>query len=43
VGAIKVFPEEFDYFIANGHSMVDSPMMRDFNPDWARSRTAEAV
>ena len=33
-GAIKVFPEEFDYFIANGHSMVESRLMDELNPDW---------
>jgi NADH-quinone oxidoreductase subunit F len=25
-GALKVFPEEFKYFIEHGHSMVDSPV-----------------
>ena len=35
VGAIKVFPEEFDHFIAHGRSMVDSAVMREFNPGWA--------
>ena len=37
VGAIKVFPEEFDHYIEHGHSMVDSPMMREVNPEWART------
>ncbi|MBX7132761.1 MAG: NADH-quinone oxidoreductase subunit NuoF [Fimbriimonadaceae bacterium] len=27
VGAIKVFPEEFDYYIANGRSMVQSDLV----------------
>ena len=27
VGAIKVFPEEFDYYIANGRSMVESDLV----------------
>ena len=38
-GAIKVFPEEFDYFIEHGHSMVDSPTMRALNPEWAASQS----
>ena len=29
VGAIKVFPEEFDHYIEHGVSMVDTPMMRE--------------
>ena len=35
VGAIKVFPEEFDHYIEHGESMVDTPMMREVNPEWA--------
>jgi NADH-quinone oxidoreductase subunit F len=35
VGAIKAFPEEFDHFIQHGRSLVDTPMMREFNPEWA--------
>jgi len=27
VGAIKVFPEEFDFYIANGRSMVESDLV----------------
>ena len=34
VGAIKVFPEEFDHYIEHGESMVDTPMMREVNPEW---------
>jgi NADH-quinone oxidoreductase subunit F len=33
-GAIKVFPDEFDYFIKHGRSMVDNEMMRAINPKW---------
>lgn len=32
--AIRVFPEEFEYFIANGRSMVDSPEARALAPRW---------
>lgn len=31
-GAIKVFPEEFDYFISHGKSLVDSPLVREMMP-----------
>ncbi|HXH60359.1 MAG TPA: NADH-quinone oxidoreductase subunit NuoF [Fimbriimonadaceae bacterium] len=41
-GAIKVFPEEFDYFIEHGHSIVGSQMMREINPAFIKSgRTAK--
>jgi NADH-quinone oxidoreductase subunit F len=43
VGAIKVFPEEFDHFIAHGHSLVDTPMMREFNPSWMSQGEASRV
>jgi NADH-quinone oxidoreductase subunit F len=36
-GAIKVFPEEFDYFIEHGRSMVSSPLMASINPSWIAS------
>lgn len=35
-GAIKVFEEEFDYFIANGHSMVSGPETDVMLPSWDR-------
>jgi NADH-quinone oxidoreductase subunit F len=40
VGAIKAFPEEFDYFIEHGRSMVDSAMTRGINPPWAERQSA---
>lgn len=33
VGAIKVFPEEFDYFIENGDSMVKSNLKKEMLPE----------
>lgn len=40
-GAIKVFGEEFDHFIANGRSMVSSALMDEINPEWiVRSQPA---
>ena len=33
VGAIKVFPEEFDYFIENGDSMVKSNLKNEMLPE----------
>lgn len=33
VGALKVFPEEFEFFIANGKSMVDSAEARRMWPE----------
>lgn len=35
-GAIKKFPEEFEYFIKNGRSMVDTPEARAMAPRWAQ-------
>ncbi len=35
-GAIRVFPEEFEYFIKNGRSMVDSAESRAMAPKWAQ-------
>ncbi len=43
VGAIKVFPEEFDYFIEHKCSMVDSPMMQDINPGFFARTVHEPV
>lgn len=34
--AIRVFPEEFEYFIKNGRSMVDTPEARALAPRWAQ-------
>lgn len=33
-GAIKVFPEEFEYYIEKGHSMVQTPEARAMAPSW---------
>lgn len=30
--AIRVFPEEFDYFIEHGHSMVNTPTAKSLEP-----------
>jgi hypothetical protein len=35
VGAIKVFPEEFEYYIANGKSMVQGPEADFMMPEGA--------
>jgi NADH-quinone oxidoreductase subunit F len=35
--ALKVFPEEFEYFIKNGRSMVDSEEARALAPKWAQA------
>lgn len=35
-GAIKVFEEEFDYFIENGHSMVAGKQTDEMLPSWDR-------
>jgi NADH-quinone oxidoreductase subunit F len=32
-GALKVFPEEFEYFIQHGHSIVDGPEYRRMAPE----------
>ncbi|MCW5945655.1 MAG: NADH-quinone oxidoreductase subunit NuoF [Fimbriimonadales bacterium] len=32
-GALKVFPEEFEYFIRHGHSIVDGPEYRRMAPE----------
>jgi len=34
--AIRVFPEEFEYFIKNGKSMVDTAEARAMAPKWAQ-------
>ncbi|MCW5936354.1 MAG: NADH-quinone oxidoreductase subunit NuoF [Fimbriimonadaceae bacterium] len=34
--ALKVFPEEFEYYIKNGRSMVDTAPARALSPRWAR-------
>ena len=34
VGASKVLDGESDCFIEHGHSIVDSPLMREINPGW---------
>lgn len=34
--ALRVFPEEFEYFIKNGRSMVDTPEARALAPKWAQ-------
>lgn len=34
--AIRVFPEEFDYFIEHGRSMVSTPESRAMQPKWAQ-------
>jgi NADH-quinone oxidoreductase subunit F len=38
--ALRVFPEEFEYFIAHGRSMVDSPEARALAPRWQQSLAA---
>lgn len=34
--ALRVFPEEFEYFIKHGRSMVDTPEARAMAPRWAQ-------
>ncbi len=34
--ALRVFPEEFEFFIKNGRSMVDTPEARALAPRWAQ-------
>ncbi|MCC6402912.1 MAG: NADH-quinone oxidoreductase subunit NuoF [Fimbriimonadaceae bacterium] len=34
-GALKVFPEEFEYYVGNGRSMVQTPEARALVPGWA--------
>ncbi|MFW5697553.1 MAG: NADH-ubiquinone oxidoreductase-F iron-sulfur binding region domain-containing protein, partial [Fimbriimonadaceae bacterium] len=41
--AIRVFPEEFDYYIEHGHSMVQTEPMRELSPSWASSRRPARV
>lgn len=38
--AIQVFPEEFEYYVAHGRSMVDSPQARALSPSWVRGVVA---
>ncbi len=35
--ALKVFPEEFEYFIKHGRSMIDTPQARALAPRWAQT------
>jgi NADH-quinone oxidoreductase subunit F len=37
--ALRVFPEEFEFFIKNGRSMVDTPEARALAPRWAQLAT----
>jgi NADH-quinone oxidoreductase subunit F len=37
--ALRVFPEEFEFFIKNGRSMVDTPEARARAPRWAQLAT----
>lgn len=39
-GGIRVFPEEFKYYIEHGRSMVDTPEARALAPSWAQKATA---
>lgn len=38
--ALRVFPEEFEYYIQHGKSMVDTEVARGLAPAWARAVTA---
>lgn len=38
--ALRVFPEEFEYYIQHGKSMVDTEVARSLAPAWARAVTA---
>jgi len=38
--ALRVFPEEFEFFIKNGRSIVDSPEARAMAPKWAQATFA---
>lgn len=38
--AIRVFPEEFEYYIKNGRSMVDTPESRAMQPRWQQHAMA---